>query len=72
MIVTAKDCIKNARYQLGLTQDEFAKLVGISRMEISYLELGKRKPGFKNTRKIVDMLKKHNINIEYTDLRSNK
>ncbi len=63
-----KDCIRNARYKLGLNQREFADLVCISKASISLYETGERTPGFPALRRIVDKMKEFNITMEYTDL----
>ena len=71
MIMSAKEYIKNARVELGLNRSEFADLVGTSRMNISYYELGNRNPSAAIARKIVDKLKEHNIILKYRDLLEN-
>lgn len=70
--MSAKECIKNARYKLGLTQGEFATLLDLNKAAVSLWERGSRMPGFANIRKIVDGLKKHNINYEYADFRNDQ
>ena len=39
-----KEEIKNFRKALGLPQEEFAKLLGVSRVYVMMIETGKRKP----------------------------
>lgn len=63
-----KECIKNVRYKLCLTQRDFAKLVGVDKASISLYETGERVPSLTSIRKIVDKLKEKNINLEYSDL----
>jgi transcriptional regulator with XRE-family HTH domain len=65
----ARECIKNARYKLGLNQREFAEMLDISKASVSLYENGDRQPSFPAIRKIVDRLRQHNINLEYSDLR---
>ena len=69
MQMSVRECIKNARYKLGLNQREFADLVKISKASISLYETGERRPSFPAIRKMVDTLRKHNIEIEYCDLK---
>lgn len=70
--MSIKECIKNARYKLCLSQRDFANLVGISKTSISLYETGTRKPGFPAIKKIVDKLKENNINVEYSDFREGR
>ena len=69
MLMSAKECLKKARYKLGMNQKEFAEFLSISKGSVSLYELGARKPGFPVIRKIVKKLKERNINIEYSDLK---
>ena len=39
-----KEEIRDFRKALGLSQEEFAKLLGVSRVYVMMLETGKRKP----------------------------
>lgn len=68
-MMAAKDCIKNARFKLGLSQREFADLVNVSNTSISLYEIGERVPSFRVIRRIVDFLRSKDIEIEYRDLR---
>jgi transcriptional regulator with XRE-family HTH domain len=68
-LTKASFCIKNARYRLGLNQKEFANLININKSRISAYETGCRHPSFKTIRLIVDALKNHNINLEYSDFK---
>lgn len=67
--MSAKQCIKKVRYELGLSQIEFAELVGVHKAAISLYETGARTPSFPTIRKIVDKLKEKGIEIKYSDLR---
>jgi len=67
--MSAKDCIKNARYKLGMTQVEFAAFLGVNKSIISLYELGLRSPSFTSIRKIVDKLKTKDIYFDYIDLK---
>lgn len=40
-----KDWLKNARLNLGMTQKEFAQVMGYSQVYVNYLEHGERFPG---------------------------
>lgn len=56
--------IKNLRKKALLTQQEFAKALGVSLCAVQYWEQEICKPSFKNLRKILDFCKKNNIDIE--------
>lgn len=71
-MMSAKECIKNARYKLCMTQREFAEFLGVNKASISLYETGDRSPSFPTIRQIVDKLKKHGITIEYSDLTDEK
>lgn len=70
--MSAKECLRKARYKLGMTQKEFADLLGINKSSLSLYETGDRQPGFPRIRKIVEKLKQHNIHLEYKDLRDDE
>lgn len=55
--------IKRIRETLMLTQQEFAKLVGVSRQTVAFWETGVRGISLKNSRKIVEICHKNNIEI---------
>lgn len=55
---------KNIRLKALLTQDEFAKELGISVSAVRNWESGKFQPSLKQQRKILEFAKKHNIEIE--------
>ena len=59
--MSVKDCLKNARYKLGLSERDFAELMGINEASISLYETGDRQPSFPTIRKIVEKLKSHDI-----------
>ena len=71
-MMSAKECLKNARYKLSMTQKEFAAFLGINQATVCLYEGGLRYPGLRLTRIIVEKLKKKNINITYDDLRNDK
>lgn len=53
-IESIPDTIKMVRKDLGLTQDELAKMTGLSMSIISRYELGTRKPTVVNFQKILE------------------
>lgn len=67
--MSVKDCIKSARYKLGMSQIEFSVFLGINKASISQYERGMKQPGFKSIRLIVDKLKEKGIYLAYSDLR---
>ena len=56
--------IKTLREELILSQTEFSNLLGISYTTVSRWEQGKNIPTIKLKRKIVELCKQHNINLE--------
>lgn len=58
--------IKNAREQLGLTQEELGKLIGISKQSISSWEKGRNLPDILNIDKIANLSGK-NLAEFFTD-----
>lgn len=71
--MTAKECLKNIRYKLGLTQQEFAdEVLFISKGSYGLYEAGHRRPSMKSIRHIVGKLKEKGIQIEYSDLQDKK
>lgn len=56
--------IKNIRKKALLTQQEFAKALGVSLCAVQYWEQGICKPSFRSIRKILDFCQKNNIEIE--------
>lgn len=67
--MSSKEGLKKIRYELCMSQHEFARLLGIDYSSLSLYELGKRQPGFARTREIIKKLKENGINIEPKDLR---
>lgn len=55
---------KNIRLKALLTQDEFAKELGISVSAVRNWESGKFQPSLKQQRKILEFAKRNNIEIE--------
>jgi len=70
--MSVRECLRKARFQLGMSQIDLATALGISKASISLYENGTRQPGFKSIRRIVDGLRKYNIHINYEDLRNDK
>ena len=56
--------VKRLRDKLILTQEEFAKLLGVSYMSVNRWEAGKYSPTTKIKRKIVDLCKENGIALE--------
>jgi transcriptional regulator with XRE-family HTH domain len=48
--------IRELRKQLGLTQEQLAKLVGVKQATVSAWESGDAEPTMKNTRKLMAVL----------------
>ena len=48
--------IRELRKQLGLTQEQLAKLVGVKQATVSAWESGDAEPTMKNTRKLMSVL----------------
>jgi|APCry1669193181_1035450.scaffolds.fasta_scaffold427754_1 predicted transcriptional regulator len=63
------NCLKKIRYKLCMNQREFAQFLGVSATAIYQYETGKRQPSFPMIRRFVALLKKNDIQIEYSDLR---
>lgn len=51
--------IEELRRSLFLTQEQFAKLLGVSRQTIYYWECGEKKPSAVSKQKILEILKKY-------------
>lgn len=68
--MSAKECIKNARYRLCKSQKEFAELLDLNKASVSLWESGARNPSFPNIKKIVDALRGHGIHYEYADFKN--
>ncbi len=56
--------VKRLRDKLILTQEEFAKLLGVSYMSVNRWESGKYSPTTKIKRKIVELCKENGIALE--------
>ncbi len=56
--------IKKLRNKMILTQTEFAKELGVSFGAVNRWESGKFKPTTKTKRKIAELFKKYNIEVE--------
>ena len=56
--------VKELRVKLILSQQEFADLLNVSFASINRWETGKHEPTIKIKRKIVELCKENNINVE--------
>lgn len=56
--------VKELRKKLILSQEEFAKLLGVSFASINRWEAGRHEPTIKVKRKIVELCKENNIALE--------
>ncbi len=61
------ETIKKIRQTLCLEQDEFAKLIGVSKGSICHYEKGQRQPRMPILREIIALAKKHKIQISTED-----
>ena len=59
-----KRLVKDLRDTLIVTQEELAVLLGVSYASINRWETGKHEPTTKIKRKIVELCKQNNINME--------
>ena len=59
-----QELTKELRDKLILTQQEFAKLLGVSFASVNRWENGKFETSIKVKRKIVELCKENNINVE--------
>ena len=59
-----KILVKKLREKLIITQEELAQLLGVSFASINRWETGKHEPTTKIRRKIVQLCKENNINLE--------
>ncbi len=57
------DEIRKIRRSVGMTQDEFAKAMGVSRTCIGTWERGIKEPYPKNVKKIIEFCKENKIRI---------
>lgn len=56
--------VKELREKLILSQQEFADLLGVSFASINRWETGRYEPTIKTKRKIVELCKENNIDLE--------
>ena len=59
-----KEQIKKIRKKLIITQIEFAEVLGVSQMTVYKWENGKASPTPRHIKKIVEVCKQNNIDIE--------
>lgn len=59
--------IKDIRQKCYLSQEMFAKELGVSFATINRLESGKTKPSYKTLKSIADFCQKNNITFEYKE-----
>ena len=59
-----KNIIKSLREKLIISQDELAKILGVSCVSINRWENGHHEPTIKFKRKIMQLLKENNIEVE--------
>jgi len=59
-----KRLVKELREKLIITQEELAQLLGVSFASINRWETGKHEPTIKIKRKIVQLCKENNIDLE--------
>ena len=63
-IMNYKKLVKEIREKLIITQEELAALLGVSFASINRWETGKHEPTIKIKRKIVELCKENNIDLE--------
>lgn len=59
--------VKRLRSVLGLHQDQFAKLLRMTGSAVSHWECGLRKPRWPQIRAMVQIAKKHSVDIKFED-----
>ena len=59
-----QELTKELRDKLILTQQEFAKLLGVSFVSVNRWENGHHEPTFKEKRKLRDLCKKYHVDFE--------
>lgn len=59
--------VKDIRQKCYLSQEMFAKELGVSFATINRLESGKTKPSYKTLKSIANFCQKNNIAFEYKD-----
>ena len=60
-----KPTVKEIRKELSMTQDKFAKVIGVHKNLVSEWERELRNPSIKNQRKIYDFCKENNIDVSF-------
>ena len=63
-MINYQKAVKELRDKLIMTQQEFAQFLGVSFASINRWETGANKPTTIIKRKIVELCKKNNINLE--------
>ncbi len=64
-IVEFKDKVKVVRQELLLSQQEFAKALGVGFTTVNRWENGLREPNYKGQRLFRELCQKHDIKSEY-------
>lgn len=59
--------IQIVRKKAGVSQQEFAKMLGFHQTLISKYELGERKPNLRNAFKILELTKKYKMKLTLED-----
>lgn len=59
-----KKLVKDLRDKMILSQNEFAELLGISFTTVNRWETGRHEPTIKIKRKLVDLCKENNIDLD--------
>jgi len=59
-----KEKIKEVRLKLFMSQEEFAKALGVSYASVNRWEQGKCKPTYKAQKAFIELCKKNNIKID--------
>ena len=57
--------IKEFRFELMMTQEQFAKVLNTTKQSVCYWEQGHSVPSIPMRKKINELAKKHNIVIDY-------
>jgi transcriptional regulator with XRE-family HTH domain len=60
--------IKNLRIALGLSQNKFSALLGVTQAHLSFIEAGERNPSYKISYKIKNIAKLKGIDISLEDI----
>lgn len=59
-----KDSIKSLREKMNLSQEEFAKVIGVSFASVNRYENGHFEPTIKVKRRILELLKEYDVRID--------